>query len=591
MKNLKISTQLTLLAGTLSALLLAIGVLGLWGMTQANAALKTVYEDRIVPLDQLGSINALQLNNRLALSSALLQVQPAAEAVAQVEANMAKLSQLWEAYMATYLTPEEVKLAQATADARAEYVQEGLLPGLAALRANNLKELTRLQSEKLRPLSVALEQSLVALIKLQVDEARAQYLAAMQRADSLRLLAMLALGLGLLGGAAFGWLMNRSIGRQLGAEPAEAATLAQRVAAGELDTPIALRPGDSRSLMYQLKLMQASLSELVGRVRQNADSVATASAQIAQGNNDLSARTEQQASALQQTAASMEELSATVKQNADNARQANQLALGASTVATQGGEVVGRVVDTMKGINDSSRRIADIISVIDGIAFQTNILALNAAVEAARAGEQGRGFAVVAAEVRNLAQRSAEAAKEIKGLITASVERVEQGTALVDQAGTTMSEVVSSIKRVTDIMGEISAASTEQSAGVAQVGEAVSQMDQATQQNAALVEQSAAAAESLKQQALQLVQAVAVFKSSAGGAGFGMQAQAHTPVPGAAPVATVEVSYPAVERRGPGRAKNVARPNFQARPTAALRDAETAAPAPARTGTDDWESF
>jgi methyl-accepting chemotaxis protein len=240
-------------------------------------------------------------------------------------------------------------------------------------------------------------------------------------------------------------------------------------------------------------------------------SVATASAQIAQGNNDLSARTEQQASALEQTAASMEELSSTVRQNADNARQGNQLAQNASTVAVRGGEVVGQVVDTMKGINDASRKIADIIGVIDGIAFQTNILALNAAVEAARAGEQGRGFAVVASEVRSLAGRSAEAAKEIKGLISDSVQRVEQGTVLVDQAGTTMAEVVAAIRRVTDIMGEISAASTEQSQGVAQVGEAVTQMDQATQQNAALVEESAAAAESLKAQAQQLVQAVAVL--------------------------------------------------------------------------------
>jgi methyl-accepting chemotaxis protein len=258
--------------------------------------------------------------------------------------------------------------------------------------------------------------------------------------------------------------------------------------------------------------MQASLAGVIGTVRGNAESVATAGAQIAQGNQDLSNRTGQQASALQQTAASMEELSSTVNQNAANANQANQLALGASEVAIQGGKVVGEVVQTMKGINDSSKKIADIIAVIDGIAFQTNILALNAAVEAARAGEQGRGFAVVASEVRSLAARSAEAAKEIKTLIHASVERVERGTALVDQAGATMTEVVGAIKRVTDIMGEISAASTEQSQGVAQVGEAVTQMDHTTQQNAALVEQGAAAAESLKVQAQQLVQAVAVFK-------------------------------------------------------------------------------
>jgi len=284
---------------------------------------------------------------------------------------------------------------------------------------------------------------------------------------------------------------------------------------------VALRPGDDTSLMAQLQQMQNSLGEVVAAVRGNADNVATASAEIAQGNTDLSQRTEQQAAALEQTAASMEEFGATVRQNADNAKQANQLAMSASEVAITGGEVVGQVVQTMKGINDSSKRIADIIGVIDGIAFQTNILALNAAVEAARAGEQGRGFAVVASEVRSLAQRSAGAAKEIKGLINASVERVEQGSALVDRAGATMTEVVASIRRVTDIMGEISAASTEQSAGVAQVGEAVAQMDQATQQNAALVEEGAAAAESLRDQAQQLVQTVAVFKLSAGAAAAG----------------------------------------------------------------------
>jgi methyl-accepting chemotaxis protein len=254
------------------------------------------------------------------------------------------------------------------------------------------------------------------------------------------------------------------------------------------------------------------IHSVLGQVRTSADSVALASAEIAQGNHDLSARTEQQASALQQTASSMAELNSTVQQNADNAMQANQLAMSASTVAVQGGEVVGQVVQTMKGINDASRKIGEIISVIDGIAFQTNILALNAAVEAARAGEQGRGFAVVASEVRSLAGRSAEAAKEIKTLINTSVDRVAQGTAQVDKAGVTMAEVVSSIRRVTDIVGEISAASNEQRAGVVQVGQAVTAMDQSTQQNAALVEEMAAAASSLKAQAEDLVGVVSVFK-------------------------------------------------------------------------------
>jgi methyl-accepting chemotaxis protein len=323
-------------------------------------------------------------------------------------------------------------------------------------------------------------------------------------------LALLAVALAV--GIALAVLITQNLTRQLGGEPAAAVAVAKNVAAGDLSVAIHVRPGDTSSLMASLQVMQTSLARTVTQVRHGSESVASASQQIASGNLDLSSRTEQQASSLQQTAATMDGLGHTVRNNADNAHQANTLAQGAASVATRGGDVVNQVVQTMKGINDSSRKIAEIISVIDGIAFQTNILALNAAVEAARAGEQGRGFAVVAAEVRSLAQRSAEAAKEIKTLIGASVQRVEQGTAQVDQAGATMQEIVAAIGRVSAIVGEISAASVQQSTGVSQVCDAVGQMDQATQQNAALVEQSAAAAESLQQQARQLVQAVAVFR-------------------------------------------------------------------------------
>jgi methyl-accepting chemotaxis protein len=405
-------------------------------------------------------------------------------------------------------SPEEKKLFAEIADLRKIYIaaREAIV---ALKKEGKADEANQLLDSKFTPAAkdyIAKIEALVNSQRTDIDE-QAQVV---QQINSASRNLLIALGVVcLLLGVATAWIISGTITKPL----LDASAVAQQVAGGDLTAHIDTRRTDELGqLLASLHAMQESLVKVVSNVRQGSEGVATASAEIAQGNNDLSARTEQQASALEETAASMEELSSTVRQNADSAKQANQLALNASEVAGRGGQVVGQVVQTMKGINESSRKISDIIQVIDGIAFQTNILALNAAVEAARAGDQGRGFAVVASEVRSLAGRSAEAAKEIKFLINASVERVEQGTHLVDQAGATMTEVVSSIRRVTDIMGEISAASTEQSLGVAQVGEAVTQMDQATQQNAALVEQMAAAASSLKSQAQDLVGVVAVFK-------------------------------------------------------------------------------
>jgi methyl-accepting chemotaxis protein len=435
---------------------------------------------------------------------------------------------------------------------------------------------------------------------LYTDDADAQ-----ARAATIKALLIMAVVLAII--AVGGSLIVRNVLQQLGGDPDEAIRAMNQVAGGNL--AVHIKAADKGSLLASLASMMASFRNTVVQVRRSAESIQVASSEVASGNLDLSNRTEQQASALEQTASSMEQLSATVKQNADSARQANQLATNASSVAVKGGEVVGQVVETMKGINEASRKISDIISVIDGIAFQTNILALNAAVEAARAGEQGRGFAVVASEVRSLAGRSAEAAKEIKSLINTSVERVERGTALVDEAGTTMTEVVASIRRVNDIVGEISAASSEQASGVAQIGEAVTKMDQGTQQNAALVEQMAAAAGSLKTQALDLVQVVAVFQlpeQDMGGAGpaFGA-APAHRPV--AAPPAPRHVA-PAVAHAPPKAAPRLAstagpkKANLKltakvggssaAKPHAAA-PRPAPAPAPATAGGDDgdWTTF
>jgi methyl-accepting chemotaxis protein len=366
-----------------------------------------------------------------------------------------------------------------------------------------------------RKQSNALDDMLTALTKIKETRAKAtaDEASALYVSSSILMAALITASV--LAGVMLGMLITRGITRRLGGEPDYAADVAARIAGGDLTTVVATKKNDTTSMLFAMKTMRDGLASIVGRIRTGTDTIATASSQIAAGTLDLSARTEQQAGALEETASSMEELTSTVKQNADNARQANGLAASASEVASQGGAIVSQVVDMMGAINESSRKIVDIIGVIDGIAFQTNILALNAAVEAARAGEQGRGFAVVASEVRNLAYRSATAAKEIKVLIGDSVSKVDAGAKLVDQAGTTMREIVESVKRVSDIMSEIGAAGAEQTAGIEQINQAILQMDHVTQQNAALVEESAAASESMQRQASGLLQVVSIFKLDA----------------------------------------------------------------------------
>ncbi len=465
----------------------------------------------------------------------------------------------------------ERRLFEELAAVEAKYGPVAL--GILAMAGNGDREgaVQRMETD-CRPLLSALVKASHAYLEHVGNAARQEVRASDAGYAFNRNLLLGASAVSVLAALALALLITRSIVLPI----REAVHVARTVAAGDLRSAIAVsRRDELGELQAALKAMNESLVRIVGDVRQGSDHIATGSAQIATGNADLSTRTEQQASSLQETAASMEQMNATVRNSADTARQATQLATAASSAAVKGGEVVGQVVATMQDIQASSQKIGDIIGVIDGIAFQTNILALNAAVEAARAGEQGRGFAVVAAEVRNLAQRSAAAAKEIKQLINDSVERVESGTALVDKAGATMNEVVDSVKRVTDIMGEISSASKEQSDGVGQIGEAVTQMDQATQQNAALVEEMAAAASSLRTQSTDLVQAVAVFRLSGNQVGFSaVTPSVRTPAPVPAPRKPV----------APTLKRPAARP---ALPPAQQPSSRTAT---ANTSSD-WESF
>ena len=797
-KNLTIRSRLIFILSFLSLLLAVIGGLGMFGMSKSNDGLRTVYIDRTVALGQVSDIDTATSASRIAVNNAALfpseeNINRRVKAIAE---NEEKIVKIWAEYMASYLTPEEKVLADKFALDRGRFIKEGIEPTMELLRARRIDEARELIRTRFAELGAPVVEGMVALTKIQLDIAKSEYEQAVSRYETIRLISISAIAIGLILAALLGFVLIRAIVRPLN----EAVEVANAVAAGDLSKKIEPKSNDETGqLLKALKSMNSNLVEqklrdadyegqinavskaqaviqfkldgtiitandnflstlgytldeikgkhhslfvdpvyrqsteykmfwdklgrgefdaaqykrigkggkevwiqanynpimdmdgkpfkvvkyatditeqvkaeqvlkeaveqtlevvsaakdgdltqriplagktgavealcvgvntlvencstslnevvrvlgalakgdltekitneyhgtfgqlkddsnqtvaqltsIITQIKEATESIHTASSEIAQGNTDLSQRTEEQASSLEETASSMEELTSTVKQNAENAKQANQLAASASEVAVKGGNVVGQVVTTMSSINASSKKIVDIISVIDGIAFQTNILALNAAVEAARAGEQGRGFAVVATEVRNLAQRSAAAAKEIKELISDSVEKVGSGTKLVDEAGKTMEEIVTSVKRVTDIMSEITAASQEQSAGIEQVNQAITQMDEVTQQNAALVEQAAAAAESMQEQAENLARAVGSFRLEQ--AAPGMTGMSH-----------------AAERRTPNRPTNVGRLPAGKTPgksKSGARPAFTKSAVDPKTGTDDdWAEF
>jgi methyl-accepting chemotaxis protein len=514
MKNMKIGRRLGLGFGAVVALMVALVVVGLGALSDMNHSIEEIVGDNNVKIDASSSLRDAQRQMAIGVRDLVLLTDEASTAAA--EARIAKAAASYtaaETVLAKLVNLEGGKQRlKAIAEAKAK-----AMPALEQVRAHGRANETDQAAQhligKVVPANVAWQAAIQEFLDFQVARNKEEQEAA---AAAFVTAYRLSLGLGIasfLLAAVIAWLVSRSITRPLN----EAVAIAKTVASGDLSSTIVVTSTDETGqLIESLRAMNESLQQIVGKVRAGTDTIATASSEIAAGNLDLSSRTEQQASALEETASSMEELTTTVKQNADNARQANALADSASAVAKQGGEVVARVIETMNSIDDSSKRIVDIISVIDGIAFQTNILALNAAVEAARAGEQGRGFAVVASEVRNLAQRSATAAKEIKSLIADSVQKVDIGSELVIEAGATIERIVHSVRQVNDIMAEISTASIEQEQGIGQINQAITEMDTVTQQNAALVEESAAAAQSLQAQSSGLVELVSVFKLAAG---------------------------------------------------------------------------
>ncbi len=573
--NLSVKARLYATLSLLAALLAVVGLLGLTGTKGANGDLNAIFANRLLPAGWIGDLNARQRKDLEAIELAMIKQDPdgVRAAATLVQENRSVVAERGEQMRNTELTADERQLAD-TFIGQSGQLAQMTDEALAAIQASKFDVAEKLILDQARPKYDQMNNSGDKLLQSQIKVAQEMRNAAestFKRESAIIVTAIIA---GIALGGLFGVLLVRSIVGTLRL----AVSVADSIANGQVGLQIEAKSSDELGqLLVSLKRMDSKLVEIVGGVRLSSDAVGSAARQLAQGNDDLSERTQEQASALEQTASSMEEMTATVKQNADNARQANQLAVGAREQAEKGGSVVHRAIGAMAEINASSRKIADIISVIDEIAFQTNLLALNAAVEAARAGEQGRGFAVVATEVRNLAQRSASAAKEIKDLISDSVDKVKAGSELVDESGKTLADIMESVKKVTDIVAEIAAASAEQSTGIEQVNNAVTQMDSVTQQNAALVEEASAASKAMQQQADKLVQQIAYFKavSSTG--------YVEPPTEHHAPAVAHSVGVKPLKRPNPNRP--VAR-----RPAVAT----SASPAPmARASGDDssWQEF
>ncbi|USX13276.1 methyl-accepting chemotaxis protein [Oxalobacteraceae bacterium OTU3CAMAD1] len=577
--KMKVGTRLGLGFALVLLFLIAVTTVGIFRMAQIQERL-----DHVISVNNVVSRLVLDMRNNvndrirtlrvLTLMTDPADMEPELNRVKELAGKYTEAQNKLSAQFAIEATPEEKALLATIKE------QEGIaMPAIAKATelwlASNAEGATRVLIKEIRPAQIkwmaaldkldALEDKLNA--QMQIDAANGFS----SGRNFMIIMGLLAVAISIVAAL----LITRGLLKQLGGEPDYTASIASSIANGDLAVSIDTNGNDKGSLLYEMKEMRNSLVDIVGQVRSGTETIGTASREIAAGNIDLSARTEMQASSLEKTASAMEELTSTVKQNADNAREANQLASVASDVAIKGGKVVSEVVNTMSSIDASAKKIVDIIGVIDGIAFQTNILALNAAVEAARAGEQGRGFAVVASEVRNLAQRSAGAAKEIKMLIDDSVEKVGAGTKLVGQAGVTMDEVVASVRRVTDIMSEIANASQEQSAGIEQVNLSIIEMDSMTQQNAALVEESAAAAQSLQDQASELSRVVSIFKLVEG------EERVAAPVFTPAPKAVVK---PITAARAPVK-------KLPSKPAAAIAKPKKVVNGPSSNAADEWEEF